>query len=167
MSRQFLDDTLQHGNVRAFLMMIRHCEGTADENGYSALFGYRPGDRQCICKRLDRHPAIYTSYVNKAGKKILTSAAGAYQITKTTWDSLVKLLELPDFSPESQDEAALELIRERNAIKYIIEGNVERAIKLVRTLWASLPGSGNNQPEKSLEQCLQWFTAAGGQISNL
>lgn len=42
-----------------------------------------------------------------------STAAGKYQITKSTWDKVSEKLGLKDFSPESQDQAALYLAQER------------------------------------------------------
>lgn len=57
------------------------------------------------------HPRIFSPSPNGP-----SSAAGRYQITASTWDDLVATYGkgvLPDFSPESQDRAAILLARER------------------------------------------------------
>lgn len=46
-----------------------------------------------------------------------STAAGFYQITKTNYDYFVKYLGITDFTKESQDIMALELIRTGNAVK--------------------------------------------------
>jgi muramidase (phage lysozyme) len=132
-------------NRRAFLHMIRAAEGTAGENGYRMLFGKKLFDD------FSKHPRIRKEFLNKAGKRIVTTAAGAYQITATTWDTQIQPnLHLPDFSPESQDKAAIFLIRTNGALGDIDAGRIERAITKVNGVWASLPGAGYNQPERSL-----------------
>ena len=50
-----------------------------------------------------------------------STAAGLYQITKTNYDYFVKYLGIKDFSRESQDIMALELIRQGRAIR--VPGN--------------------------------------------
>ena len=93
-------------NLRAFLYMIRHCEGTAGENGYRTQFGgglfdsFADHPRQAITRTL-------------GGKPITSTAAGAYQFLARTWDECAKALGLPDFSPASQDAAATFLINQR------------------------------------------------------
>lgn len=85
-------------NLRAFLYLIRYCEGTAGENGYRTQFGGGLFDS------FDDHPR--QAITRKLGGKDLTStAAGAYQFLSRTWDECAKALSLPDFSPESQDRA--------------------------------------------------------------
>ncbi len=49
-------------------------------------------------------------------------------------------LRLPDFSPQSQDWAALHLIRERGAMSAVDAGRLSMAIDLCAAIWASLPG---------------------------
>src|SRR4051812_7182774 len=95
-------EALRNKNVRAFLEMIRHSEGTATPDGYSKLFGGK------LFASFDDHPHIFFNYKNKVGQVIRTSASGAYQITYTTWGILKRRLELKDFSPESQDICAVE-----------------------------------------------------------
>lgn len=142
-------------NVKAFLMMIRQCEGTSGPNGYRTMFGGK------LAPDLSKHPNVCVPYKNTC-----STAAGAYQFLYRTWQTLSLRLGLKDFSAASQDLAALELIREKGALNNIINGNIEIAIKKVAKIWASLPGAGYGQPEKSITQCLSYYKAAGGNINN-
>ena len=153
-----------HPNVKAFLKTIRKCEGTDYPNGYMYLFGSNP-KHEVLFDSFSDHPRYFKKYTNQKGVTINTSAAGAYQIIMGTWDILAKRLKLKDFSPESQDLAAIELIREKGALPLIEAGQFDLAINKVRRIWASLPGSGNNQPEKSLAQAKTWYTQEGGIIA--
>lgn len=48
----------------------------------------------------------YADHPRRHGKGGTSTAAGRYQFIKSTWDAAAKALNLPDFSPESQDKAA-------------------------------------------------------------
>jgi lysozyme len=154
-----LKELLANANVSAFLDMIRHSEGTATPEGFNTMFGGKLFDS------FSDHPHIFFNYKNKAGEVIRTSAAGAYQITYTTWKVLKERLGLTDFSPGSQNLAALELINEAGTVTLIITGKVFEAIDKVRHIWASLPGAGCHQPEHSLAEVKTWYEDAHGQIA--
>lgn len=142
-------------NLRAFLYLIRYCEGTAGENGYRTLFGgglfdsFEDHPRQKITRTL-------------GGKPITSSAAGAYQFLTRTWDECARALGLTDFSPESQDRAAVFLIKRRGALPAVEAGNLDEAIRLCNKEWASLPGSPYGQPVKTLAECRAVYHRAGG-----
>lgn len=142
-------------NLYAFLWMIRHAEGTAGQNGYRTMFG---GD---LFGSFKDHPRKYIR--RKSGANYITSsAAGAYQFLVKTWDDCASTLDLPDFSPASQDRAARFLIHRRGAMKDVLAGRLEAAIKKCNKEWASLPGSPYGQPTISLERARVLFTEAGG-----
>lgn len=157
--KQKLDRDSENGqaehNLKAFLMVIRNCEGTADERGYARLFGGRH------FKSFDKHPEIYTPF-RVSGKEQHSSAAGAYQFLFRTWDSLSKQYGYPDFSPEYQDKGAIELIKGRKALEKVKDGDFEEAIQLCAKEWASLPGSPYGQPVKTLEFCKKIYEQHGG-----
>ncbi|KGD11662.1 lysozyme [Burkholderia pseudomallei] len=145
-------------NREAFLTMIRVSEGTAATEGYRTLFG---GE---LFSGFTDHPRrIVTRTMN--GRSISSSAAGAYQFLKRTWDEIAMRLDLPDFSPKSQDAAALELIRAAGALGDVDAGQFALAVHKVRRIWASLPGAGYGQPEQNLEQLQAAYQAAGGVIN--
>lgn len=142
-------------NVRAFLSVIRAGEGTSDEAGYRRHFGgelfdsFADHPRKAITKKL-------------GGGPITSTAAGAFQFLARTWQECVRALDLPDFSPASQDVAAVYLIHRRGALDDVIAGRIEQAIAKCAREWASLPGSPYGQPTKTLEQALAVYAAAGG-----
>jgi lysozyme len=93
-----------------------------------------------------------------------STAAGRYQFLARTWDTLKRRLNLPDFGPDSQDAAALELIRERGALSDVQAGRVAVAVGKVQKIWASLPGAGYSQPERSINQLTAAYVRAGGTL---
>lgn len=145
-------------NESAFLTMIAWAEGTDRFHGYSTAFG---GGK---IPSLADHPRKFYTFTNSRGEVLRTSAAGRYQFLSRTWDTLAKRLGLPDFGPESQDRAALELIRERGALGDVRAGRTAQAIAKVAKIWASLPGAGYAQPEKNLLALLTTYRAAGGTL---
>jgi muramidase (phage lysozyme) len=140
-------------NAAAFLSMIAWAEGTDQypADGYRTLFGGGQFDSYAD------HPRIYVPFRNTS-----SSAAGRYQILARTWDGLRGKLGLGDFSPASQDAAALELIRERGALNDVHAGRVRQAISKVAKVWASLPGAGYDQPERKLSALLGVYADNGG-----
>jgi len=145
-------------NRKAFLDMIAVSEGTIGigENGYNVLIGgtlfhsYHDHPRRRVwVKRIQKH----------------STAAGRYQILKRYFDAYKEKLNLPDFSPGSQDKIALEMIRECGALDDIDEGRLDKAIEKCRSRWASFPGAGYSQPEKRLETLRIAYLYAGGIIA--
>lgn len=160
-------------NRAAFLRTIRKAEGTLGANGYTTMFGYRQ------FSSFADHPRQPAQFTDKQGRRLWTSAAGAYQFmavsplpnsngrttTVDTWDRIKAKLQLTDFSPASQDAAALELIREKGALSDVDAGNFEAAILKVRSVWASLPGAGYDQPERTMAELRDFFVSAGGVLA--
>ena len=144
-------------NIPAFLTALRYGEGTSDENGYRRMFG---GE---LFNSFADHPRKRIR--RKAGKgHIISTAAGAYQFLSRTWDECAEALNLPDFSPKSQDRAAVFLVKRRGALGDVIAGRIELAIKKCNKEWASLPGSPYGQPTVTLAEVLKVYKDAGGLI---
>jgi len=143
--------TVAFKNIRAFLIMIQYAEGTYGKDGYRKLFGGG------YFNDFSKHP---NTKVTKWG--ITSTAAGAYQILNKTWIELQAKLKLPDFSPVSQDKAAIELIRRRKALEDVYAGRWSQAIEKCRKEWASLPGAGYGQNEKNITNLLAVLKVAGG-----
>lgn len=145
-------------NLRAFLAVVRWCEGTSDENGYRALYGHL-ASRPKLFDSFSDHPRQY--FDTPWGK---TSAAGAYQFLTGTWDDARRALNLPDFSPESQDQAAVWLIQRRGALQDVESGDLDSALAKCGKEWASLPGSPYGQPTRTVDDCRRVYIAAGGTL---
>jgi lysozyme len=158
-------------NVSAFLQTIRQAEGTDSGDGYRTMFGYR------YFSSWADHPRSPAQFTDASGVRKWTSAAGAYQFmaisplpgggsTKVdTWDRMRAKLSLPDFSPASQDAAAVGLIDGAGALNDVRAGRFDQDIAKVRGIWASLPGAGYGQPERTLDTLRIAFTNAGGALA--
>lgn len=146
---------LNNENVQAFLKVIRRGEGTSDLNGYRRIFG-----GQLFTGYAD-HPRIT---VKKSG--YTSSAAGAYQFIISTWDETKRIMGLKDFTPASQDLAAVGRIAARGALDDVKAGRFELAIKKTAREWASLPFSPYGQPVISYATAANVYTTNGGTINN-
>lgn len=154
MKRSDLQEALENPNVRAFLRAIRLGEGTSDDDGYNIIVG-----GQHFSHYID-HPRVRV-WIPRY--KVWSTAAGAYQIIGKTWDGLVAQYGFTDFSPESQDEAAVALISEKRALRHVKNGNIKKAIALLGGVWASLPGSlKDGQRDEPMENVLAEYAKHGG-----
>lgn len=151
--------------VRAFSTVIKFCEGTEDPDGYRALYGWRPGNDDRLIANFDDHPRIKFTLSGqrlpewaKPAPYSYTTAAGAYQATESTWDDFTKACGPHNFSPSSQDEFAIWLFIECNALDAILAGDLTTALQKCSGRWASLPFATVNQPHRTLEFCKSiWF----------
>lgn len=159
-------------NIDAFLTAIAMAEGTDREiEPYRVCFGYK----HTIASFAD-HPAITgewrgeklsDAHCRGAGLKpgCVSTAAGRYQIIRPTWARLKVQERLPDFSPASQDAACIALIRGRGALDDVKAGRFAQAIDKCRKEWASLPGAGYGQGERSLPWLQAQYAQAGGIVA--
>ena len=140
--------------LKAFMRMIRIGEGTSDEGGYTRIVGGSSFSDHS--KDMSDHPKIYIEKHN-------STAAGAYQITKTNWNdqSFVnwrKQKKITGFSKEDQDKYCVYLIiSKKKAFKKIKNGDVKGAIEKCNKEWASLPGAGYGQREEKLSKILKEY----------
>ncbi|WP_009518577.1 glycoside hydrolase family 24 protein [Hydrogenophaga sp. PBC] len=145
-----------HPNVRALLAVIRRGEGTADDLGYRRMVG--GGEFASYAD----HPRVVKSGVFKNGKAWRSSAAGAFQFLASTWDETARLMGLADFTPASQDRAAVGRIAARGALEDAKAGRIDLALQKIAREWASMPGSPYGQPVISLATARGVFASAGG-----
>lgn len=156
-------------NIKAFLGMIRKAEGTERAaDPYRVCYAYKH-----TVQDMSDHPAVTGEWKGEplsAGMCIsagrlpgcVSTAAGAYQFIKQTWVDLRNKLGLDDFTAESQDEAATELLRRCGALERIKAGDIEGAISKARKIWASFPAAGYNQGERTVAWMVNEFQKAGG-----
>jgi muramidase (phage lysozyme) len=144
---QQTSNQLSNENVRKYLNIIAQSEGTAGymNNGYNTMFG---GDQ---FSDFSDHPRVLKEFTETNGQKNKTSAAGRYQFTQKSWDEARAALDLPDFSPSSQDMAALYLIQRAGQLDNVLSGNFADATAGLGGVWASLPSSTYAQPKHSYE----------------
>lgn len=160
------------GNIAAMLAAISAAEGTAGQpDPYRVCFGYSH-----TIGNLSEHPAITGEWTGKRlsdsmcagaglGPGCVSTAAGKYQIIKRTWVGVRDKLGLRDFSPASQDAAAVELLRQRGALGPLGRGDFAGAVAAARKEWASLPGAGYGQGERTIAWLTDKFQSAGGVLA--
>jgi muramidase (phage lysozyme) len=138
---------------RALLNTIRYAEGTwlqGSQDGYRMIYG------GSLFHGFHRHPEIVVE------GNYVSAAAGAYQFLPTTWRAAAQELNLPDFSPPSQDQAALHLVHRRGALRqFDREGLSAEVLARLAPEWASLPshhgGSVYGQPVHSADSLRAFY----------
>lgn len=151
-------------NIRAFLDTIAYAEGTSNKNGYRTMFTGK------TFNSFARHPNISICDFLYTGQKICSTAAGRYQFLSSTWYATAKALSLKDFSPHSQDIGAVLLIKNRQALTNILNGEFNTAIHKLAPEWASLPTKRGTsyykgQRARPLSKLQEIYKQAGGKIS--
>lgn len=156
-TRREAEDALALGNVQAFLRVVRQGESSHDESAYRTRWGGlgKPG---AYFDDFSQHPR---NFQPTTGGRV-SSAAGAYQITATTWDDVAPQLGLTDFSPASQDVAAVALIARRGALAPLLAGRFDEAVALLRDEWTSLPGASENRAGWTLSAARSLYQSLGG-----
>lgn len=144
-------------NLKAFLDMIAVSEGTAGKgnDGYNVVVG------GSLFNSYDDHPRKLV-WIRPG---LASTAAGRYQLLKRYYDAYKKQLDLPNFSPLSQDLIAIQQIRERGALQDIEKGYINIAIDKVKNIWASLPGAGYGQHENKIDKLIAAYKDAGGTVA--
>lgn len=155
-------------NLAAFLDMLAWSEGTAGigDDGYNVLVGSRKS-QAILFSSYAAHPMLFVRVraddpKTPNNEELVSSAAGRYQLLGRYFEPYRKQLQLPDFSPPSQDKIAIQQIRECGALDVIEAGDLAGAVQRCRRIWASLPGAGYGQSEQKLADLRSQFTKAGG-----
>jgi len=153
-------------NMKAFLGMISWSEGTSQipggDNGYRVLVGSTIKVPKLFPSYHD-HPRIKVNL----GNGLFSTAAGRYQILARIFDAYRKILGLHDFSPAAQDLVAQKLISERYADILIEQGDIVGAIRILKKIWASFPGSGYGQKGgHTMDELIDKYLEFGGTIGS-
>jgi len=151
--------------IKAMLDVLAFTEGTGDNYGKvvngevisSPLHPNLVGKRNVSVTDLSRHPEILV----KVNASINSTAAGRYQFLKKTWDEL----NMPDFSPLSQDIAAVKLMKGRGMIDPLLNGKLRQAVFKGAPEWASLPTEGGGshfggQPARTIAEIEKEYARA-------
>lgn len=145
-------DVLLNRNVQAFLRVIRERESSQTDAAYRTIVGGKT-----FSSFVD-HPRIKgVCWTTQTGSRLCSTAAGAYQLTASTWDETRAAMGLPDFSPPNQDLAAVGRIAARGALADVLAGRVESAIRKLALEWEAFTRWPDPEPYK------QVFLAYGGQ----
>jgi lysozyme len=97
------------------------------------------------------HPALLGWEGVRLDDGRLTTAAGAYQITRTTWKDLGGAAKYGSFDPAAQDAAAMDLLKRRGALNLVKAGQFDTAVARLTNEWEAfariLAGNYNVTPE--------------------
>ncbi|GAB6853023.1 glycoside hydrolase family 24 protein [Asaia astilbis] len=149
-------------NQSAFLHMI-----TVSEIGHPLMDVSDEGYNVVVGSTVAR-PYLFRSYAThpmRFNPAVKSDAAGAYQVMGRYWAYYKKYLQLLDFSPASQDRIAICLINECKAMPAIEAGDIEKAIHLTRSRWASFPGAGYGQNEHAMDFLIRAYQEAHGRAA--
>lgn len=152
-------------NTLAFLALIRESEAGGR---YDLIAG---GD---VFTDFSEHPFN----IDPKRRKLLgTTASGAYQMVRGTWNMARDALELDDFSPASQDAAAIWILKHKipGQNKFNLSGNglfnvVERgdlggAIVAYRSEWEAFAKMLEGKYPITLTDAAEIFQRNGGNIA--
>lgn len=145
-------------DVLAFLRVIRERESSQTDDAYRMRWTPRG---VAYFNDFKDHPRIDEPRAD--GRT--SSASGAYQFTRTTWDDVVSSVGsdlLPDFSPASQDRAAVALLIMRGVFQLLMVDDVQGAIVKARPTWTSLPGASESSASWTMAKALEVFVKWGG-----
>lgn len=153
-------------NVLAFLALIRQVEAGGDD--YFIIAG---GDR---FEDDSEHPFVLEP---NRHKPIGTTASGAYQMVRKTWTLARDALGLTDFSPASQDAAAIWLLKHKVPGKHemrlegtgnyelVSAGRFDEAIAALRLEWEAFDRMVKGQYHVSMAQAREFLVAQGGALA--
>ncbi len=155
-NREYLKDA----NMQAFLKAIAEAEGGGYDFKYGAVRG----------KKND--PWRFADYSTHPGPGVggKTTAAGMYQENIETWREMGGNMGLSDFTPETQDLIAVEILRVIKVAESIKSGDINAALDKASHRWSALPqGKGKagyypKQPSVSFDKFESDYKRFGGTV---
>jgi muramidase (phage lysozyme) len=147
------------GNRGAFLDLISYSEGTSNITGSDD--GYLVEVSGTLFHDYYDHPRKLI----QLNPNLKSTAAGRYQLLAKYFDYYKKLLNLPDFSPDSQDKIAIQQIKECHALDDVDAGRIQIAINKCARIWASFPGNHYGQRQVGMDDLIAAYVNAGGVVA--
>jgi muramidase (phage lysozyme) len=160
-------------NVKAAIRVIREGEtwnsrNPGDEDDEKAFrVRYHPTIYPCLFDSFEDHPRTLEPLKDGSGRK--SSAAGALQITMSTWDDMRARYDGigPQFTPQEQLKCAVALMHAEGALEDVIAGRFEAFMPKLAKRWASLPGSPLHDGGRKLTYAhalATWQRFGGGEL---
>lgn len=149
---------LENKNMQAFLKAIAEAEG----GGYDFKYGAVKGKKD--------DPWRFTDYSTHPGPGVggRTTAAGMYQENVDTWREMGSNMGLSDFTPETQDLIAVEILRVLKVADNVTSGDLNAALDEASHRWSALPqgkdkaGRYPKQPSVSFDKFEADYKRFGG-----
>lgn len=144
--------------LQAFLNLIAWSEGTSTSpltrnDGYDVIVTGVNGPS--VFENYGDHPfANGGSVVVRENPRLVSTAAGRYQLLARYWNVYRVQLEIPAFTPLGQDCVALQQMKERGVTD--IE-DVGAAIHACSNIWASFPGNSYGQGGHSVDKLISKY----------
>ena len=153
-------DPTPTARIRAFLHCLRDFECQAEKNDskrydmLNSALPSNPASKRFVGYKSHPWQGLALPEEFKVGKG--STAAGAYQITRGTWEEMFGLMgsnpadDKDQFDPAVQDRLAVVILENTNfALSKIRIGQIEDAVKSLIGRWSSLPGASDNSSRKS------------------
>ncbi len=150
--------------ISAFLDLVALSEGTkhnpnTHDDGYDIIVSGMDGPNTFADYSAHPFAAGRPAIVVRTAPTLLEStASGRYQITLPKWKEITATWTSKIFSPQAQDAAALELLKQSRALNLIDSGNITAAIEAACETWASFPGNSYGQGGRTLAWLLEAYT---------
>lgn len=139
--------------VKAFLDLLAHGEGTSYHPDAAHVTDQY---RMTFCGKIRSfkdHPRV--KCCNPVGNRVIcATASGRYMFLQKTWDWVSQKIGLRDFSPQSQDLAAIYLLIYSGAMEEIRKNNIPAAMRKASRYWAPIPGNNYQQPQTKTQELM-------------